>query len=243
MKLIRASWPANPRVHAFTTTRLGGESQSPYDSFNFGFHVGDDAEKVESNRHILQSMMGVHSRIQWLEQIHGNQVVKASHTDSPVAVDACWSEESGLACAVMTADCLPVLMTDRQGQRVAAAHAGWRGLAAGILENTLAVFNDPSQVQVWLGPAIGPLAFEVGDDVFLAFCEENPLAAAAFVKAPTDQSKWLADLYHLARIRLVAAGVEEIYGGDYCTFTQANYFYSYRRDGQTGRMASVIWIE
>ncbi|QEW05350.1 peptidoglycan editing factor PgeF [Nitrincola iocasae] len=243
MKLIRASWPVKPTIHALTTTRMDGVSQPPYDGLNFAYHVGDDPLLVEQNRQILQQAMGLKKPVQWLEQVHGTAVVKASDDDCPLAADACWSDEPGMACAVMTADCLPVLFTDRAGTRVAAAHAGWRGLANGVLENTLAVFANPADVMVWLGPAIGPLAFEVGDDVFLAFCEDNPLASAAFIQAPTNPGKWLADIYRLARIRLAAAGVTEVYGGDFCTFTDSEYFYSYRRDNQTGRMASLIWID
>lgn len=243
MKLIRASWPVKPSIHALTTTRLDGVSEAPFAGLNFAFHVGDDPAHVEQNRQILQKALGLKKPAQWLEQVHGCGVVKAAADDCPMAADACWSDEPGLACAIMTADCLPVLFCDRAGSRVAAAHAGWRGLAGGVLENTLAVFDDPAEVQVWLGPAIGPLAFEVGDDVFLAFCEEQPLASDAFVRSPTNPDKWLADIYQLARIRLNAAGVTDIYGGDFCTFTDSEYFYSYRRDGQTGRMVSLIWIE
>jgi len=147
----------------------------------------------------------------------------------------------------MTADCLPVLMTDREGRRVAAAHAGWRGLVSGVLERTLACFPAPGRVLAWLGPAIGPLAFEVGDEVREQFLRQSPEAqveiAAAFVPSPTHPERWLADLYQLARVRLQAAGVGRVSGGDYCTFTESDYFYSYRRDGQTGRMASLIWID
>lgn len=243
MKLIRASWPVKSTVHALTTTRLDGVSQSPFSGLNFAFHVGDDPEDVEQNRHILHKALGLKKPAQWLEQVHGCAVVKATADDGLMAADACWTDEPGVACAVMTADCLPVLFSNRAGTTVAAAHAGWRGLAGGVLENTLAVFEDPSDVQVWLGPAIGPLAFEVGDDVFLAFCEHQAQATDAFVKSPTDPGKWLADIYQLARIRLQLAGVKNIYGGDFCTFTDSEYFFSYRRDGETGRMVSLIWIE
>ena len=243
MKLIRASWPVKPSVHALTTTRIDGVSKDPFAGLNFAYHVGDDPEHVEHNREILQKALGLKKPAQWLEQVHGCAVVKADPDDLPVAADACWTDEPGVACAIMTADCLPVLFSNRSGTRVAAAHAGWRGLAGGVLENTLAVFDDPKEVQVWLGPAIGPLAFEVGDDVFMAFCEHQPIASDAFVRSPTNPEKWLADIYQLARIRLNAAGVTDIYGGDFCTFTDSEYFYSYRRDGQTGRMVSLIWIE
>lgn len=243
MKLIRAQWPVRPKVHALTTTRLDGVSLPPYDGLNLAAHVGDQPAAVQENRRILQQALGLKQPIGWLEQVHGVELVKAvAGNDLPVA-DACWSDEPGVACAVLTADCLPVLFCNRDGSRVAAAHAGWRGLAAGVLEQTLQVFDTPADVLVWLGPAIGPLAFEVGQEVFDAFCCDDPLSERAFVTSPTDHRKWLADIYQLARRRLQRAGVEEIYGGDFCTFTDHDYFYSYRREGETGRMASVIWIE
>ncbi|KAA0876344.1 peptidoglycan editing factor PgeF [Nitrincola tapanii] len=242
VSLLRANWPAPKQIHALTTTRLGGCSQAPYDEMNLALHVGDAPAAVEQNRQALMQMLGITQPIQWLEQVHGTDLVKAAPCQPSPQADACWSDTPGQVCAVMTADCLPVLFTDRQGSRVAAAHAGWRGLAAGMLEKTLSVFPDPNDVLVWMGPAIGPLAFEVGPEVYQAFCDEQPEAILAFRTSPTDAHRWLADLYQLARLRLSRAGVDQVYGGDYCTFTDQTHFYSYRRAAQTGRMASLIWI-
>ncbi|KEA64547.1 hypothetical protein ADIMK_1000 [Marinobacterium lacunae] len=243
MKLIRADWQAPAHIHALTTTRLDGVSRAPFDGLNLGLHVGDDAAAVEENRALLTRALGLKQPPQWLSQVHGVRVVKAQSDAQVREADGCWSDRPGVACTVMTADCLPVLFTDRAGTRVAAAHAGWRGLASGVLEATLLHFDEPEQVLVWLGPAIGPLAFEVGGEVREQFVRALPASETAFVHSPTAAGKWLADLYSLARLRLDAAGVTSVSGGDYCTFTESEYFYSYRRDGQTGRMASIIWIE
>ncbi|SEG87698.1 peptidoglycan editing factor PgeF [Marinobacterium lutimaris] len=243
MKLIRADWQAPAHIHALTTTRLDGVSQAPFDGLNLGDHVGDAATAVSENRRVLLSALGLNTSPQWLSQVHGVRVVESKADGQVREADGCWTATPGLACIVMTADCLPVLITDRQGKRVAAAHAGWRGLASGVLEATLAHFPDPEDLLVWLGPAIGPLAFEVGNEVREQFVRALPDSEAAFKTSPTDTSKWLADIYLLAGLRLKAAGVREVSGGDYCTFTESDYFYSYRRDGQTGRMASLIWID
>lgn len=244
MKLIRASWPAPAHIHALTTTRLDGISRAPYAELNLADHVGDDPLSVHENRAILAHALGLKQEPQWLQQVHGTTLVEASPVSQHVPeADACWTAQPGLACAVMTADCLPVLFTDRAGTRVAAAHAGWRGLAAGVLEQTLAVFDDPEDVLVWLGPAIGPLAFEVGDDVHQAFCTQSSEAKSAFSVSPTSKDKWLADLYRLATIRLRKAGVAGVFGGEFCTFSGREYFYSYRREGVTGRMATLVWID
>ncbi|WP_409523593.1 peptidoglycan editing factor PgeF [Nitrincola sp. MINF-07-Sa-05] len=244
MKLIRASWPAPAHIHALTTTRLDGISRAPYAELNLADHVGDDPLSVRENREILKQALGLKQEPQWLQQVHGTQLVEArSDVQDVPEADACWTDQSRLACAVLTADCLPVLFTDRTGSRVAAAHAGWRGLAAGVLEQTLSAFENPEDVLVWLGPAIGPLAFEVGDDVHQVFCNQFPEAESAFSVSPTSKDKWLADLYRLATIRLQKAGVSGVFGGEFCTFSGREYFYSYRREGVTGRMASLIWID
>lgn len=243
MKLIRADWQAPARIHALTTTRQDGVSEPPFDSFNLGLHVGDVAAAVEQNRQRLSSALGLRQPPQWLSQVHGVQVVEARPDGVVREADGCWSSMPGVACAVLTADCLPVLICNRAGTRVAAAHAGWRGLASGVLEAALAPFENPAELLVWLGPAIGPLAFEVGSEVREQFVARQASAEGAFLPSPTGEGKWLADLYRLARLRLEAAGVRAISGGDYCTFTQSDDFYSYRREGQTGRMASLIWIE
>lgn len=241
MKLINADWPAPAHVRALTTTRLGGVSRAPYDSLNLGDHVADDAEPVARNRQRLIEQLGLSKQPQWLTQVHGIELVKACDDGIAEQADACWSNDVGQACIIMTADCLPVFFTDRSGTKVAVAHAGWRGLADGVLEQTLSVFSEPGEVLVWLGPAIGPEAFEVGHEVRQQFCAYLPESEIAF-KPSVNPGKWLADIYQLARLRLNRAGVTEIYGGEYCTYQQSELFYSYRRDGVTGRMASIIWI-
>lgn len=240
MKLITADWSAPDHIKAFTTTRLGGCSEGVYGSFNLGDHVEDTAAHVAANRALLCEQHQWVKSPQWLSQVHGTVLVKAAE-QGVVEADACWTDDVGQPCIVMTADCLPVFFSDKEGSRVAVAHAGWRGLVDGVLEQTLSVFANPSEVQVWLGPAIGPLAFEVGDEVREQFCHVIAASSDAFTATSTPH-KWMADIYQLARLRLYAAGVQRITGGDYCTFSQSELFYSYRRDGVTGRMASVIWI-
>ena len=222
------------------TTREGGVSSPPWDSFNLGDHVGDDAAQVAENRARLRVQLPAEPA--WLKQIHGATVVDAG--SDVLTADASVTRQAGCVCAVLTADCLPVLFCDRAGRVVAAAHAGWRGLAQGVLEATVAAMQEPpGEVLAWMGAAIGPHAFEVGDEVRQAFIKQHPEAAAAFVPDPSGvPGKWLADIYQLARIRLNRVGVHAIYGGGRCTFNEADRFYSYRRDGVTGRMASLIWL-
>jgi len=244
MRLIRANWDAPAQVHALTTTRLGGQSVAPYNGLNLGDHVDDLPEAVSANRQLLMQATGLERSPQWLQQVHGTDVVEAKDDAQVRTADSCFTARPGQGCIVMTADCLPVLFTNAQGTQVAAAHAGWRGLAAGVLENTLKTFNPNDEILAWLGPAIGPLAFEVGGEVKQVFVEEHAEAQSAFRASPTHpQDRFLADIYHLARIRLAAAGVARVSGGDYCTFSDTENFFSYRRDGITGRMASLIWIE
>ncbi|TCJ18587.1 peptidoglycan editing factor PgeF [Parasulfuritortus cantonensis] len=239
-------WPAPARVRAFMTTRAGGVSRPPWASMNPAAHVGDDPAAVAENRRILRA--GLPAEPLWLEQVHGTCVAEAP-AEAPPCADASLARGPGQVCAVLTADCLPVLFCDRAGRVVAAAHAGWRGLAAGVLEATVArMAVAPDAVLAWLGAAIGPAAFEVGDEVREAFVSRHPLAAVAFRPAlpgTLDEAprKWLADLYALARIRLAAIGVAAVYGGGLCTYADATRFYSYRRDGRTGRMASLVWLE
>lgn len=245
MQPIIADWDAPKNVHALTTTRLGGVSEAPYAGLNLGDHVNDDPAAVAQNRQQLIDALGLKQSPQWLQQVHGITVVKAQADGCVPEADACWSDQPGQACIVMTADCLPVFFTDTQGSRVAVAHAGWRGLADGVLEATLACFDDPAQVICWLGPAIGPDAFEVGGEVREQFCAHLAESEQAFkpVAGKEAEDKWLADIYQLARLRLNAAGVTQIRGGEHCTYSDADQFYSYRRDGVTGRMASVIWLD
>lgn len=231
-------WPAPAHVRSCVTTRAGGLSLPPFDSLNLGTHVGDDAEAVAHNRQRLQALLGC--RPTWLNQVHSADVVEATPVQVLTA-DASWTATQGVAALVMTADCLPVLFCDRAGTRVAAAHAGWRGLAGGVLENTLqALAFDPAETLVWLGPAIGPAAFEVGAEVREAFVIQHAEAASAFVPG-AQPGKFMADIYQLARIRLVAQGVTAIYGGGLCTVSDQRFF-SYRRAARTGRFASLIWL-
>ncbi|MBA4501111.1 peptidoglycan editing factor PgeF [Marinobacterium marinum] len=241
MKLIRPEQMLAPGVQALSTTRAGGVSEAPWDSLNLGDHVGDRPGAVAENRCRLQTSLAL-AQPQWLTQVHGVQVVEARADGVVREADGCWTRTPGVVCAVMTADCLPVLFADERGEQVAAAHAGWRGLLNGVLEATLDTFHEPERVRVWLGPAIGPQAFEVGSEVRSAFMARDAEAIAAFRPSPAHADRWLADLYRLATLRLQAAGVSMITGGEHCTYTEQDLFFSYRRDGRTGRMASLIWI-
>ncbi|MDX1297254.1 MAG: peptidoglycan editing factor PgeF [Pseudomonas sp.] len=235
---LMPQWPAPAKVNACVTTRSGGVSLAPYDTLNLGEHVGDDPQAVAKNRQRLVSLLGC--KPAWLQQVHGIAAVEASPT-TVLEADASWTRTPGVACTVMTADCLPALFCDRAGTRVAAAHAGWRGLAGGVLEATLDELDVPAdQVLVWLGPAIGPQAFEVGAEVREAFVSQHAHAAAA-LQPSVNPGKFMADIYQLARIRLAACGVEAVYGGDFCTVSDPRFF-SYRRSAQTGRFASLIWL-
>ncbi len=240
-RLIVPDWPAPANVRACATTRSGGVSRPPYASLNLGDHVGDAPGSVLENRQRLVTLAELPAAPHWLQQVHGTDVVTLDNAaDAPRRADGAYTRCAGLVCAVMTADCLPVLFCDRAGKQVAAAHAGWRGLCAGILENTLACFTSPpGDVYAWLGPAIGPLAFEVGPEVKAAFVAHDPQAARAF---SSHGDKFFADIYQLARLRLQAAGVTLIYGAGHCTLTESASFFSYRRDGVTGRMASLVWL-
>lgn len=239
--LIRPDWPVAHAVQASATTRAGGVSQPPFDSLNLGAHVGDYPQAVDNNRQRLLTLADLPGEPLWLQQVHGNRAVDAGHWQPGIEADAIYTDEANQVCAVLTADCLPVLFTDRTGSQVAAAHAGWRGLLAGILENTVARFSGrPEAIQAWLGPAIGPQQFEVGDEVFETFTAENAEAEQAFTRR--DKQHFLADIYQLARQRLARVGVNAVFGGQYCTVTDSARFFSYRRDGKTGRMASLIWI-
>ena len=242
-KLIVPQWPVPEGVAACSSTRIGGVSLPPYDSLNLGAHCGDNLQHVEENRRRMFAAGGLPSYPVWLEQVHGTAVLKLDGGPyESKRADASYCNVPGTVCAVMTADCLPVLFCNRAGTEVAAAHAGWRGLCEGVLEETVACFADsPESIMAWLGPAIGPDAFEVGPEVREAFMAEQSEAATAFVSS-SNEGKWLADIYLLARLRLARAGVTAVYGGEYCTFSDGEQFYSYRRNGQTGRMASIIWL-
>jgi purine-nucleoside/S-methyl-5'-thioadenosine phosphorylase / adenosine deaminase len=240
--LIVPDWPAPDRVRAISTTRGGGFSLPPWNSFNLGGHVGDDPAHVEKNRLKLARLTRLsRSDFRFMDQVHGTDIEEFPGPDN-VQADGCVTSKAGVPCLVMTADCLPVLFCNRDGSQVAAAHAGWRGLCQGVLESAVARFENPANVMAWLGPAIGPRQFEVGAEVRDRFVEHDPDAARAFVPGQS-RGHFLADLYELARQRLQAAGVPQIYGGQWCTFSDADRFFSYRRDGVTGRMASLIFID
>lgn len=238
---IEPDWPAPPGIRALSTLRTGGVSQGVYDSLNLAAHVGDDPGHVAANRRLLRESLALPAEPFWLEQVHGDAVAQARReAGPPPAADASVSDEVGAVCVVMTADCLPVLFCDRAGTRVAAAHAGWRGLAGGVLEATVRALGEGDWM-AWLGPAIGPDAFEVGPPVRQAFLDKLGDCEDAFRQ--TDENHWLADLYSLARLSLALAGVTEVYGGNECTHADPERFFSYRRDGQTGRMATLIWLD
>jgi YfiH family protein len=237
---IVPDWPAPANVKALQTTRHGGISAAPYDTLNLGLHVGDDPVRVNRNRQLLAPMMP--SEPTWLEQVHGTVVANADSADCRVQADACIARKHGSVCAVMTADCLPVLLCDEAGTVVGVAHAGWKGLAAGVIEATVKDMGiEPRKLMAWLGPAIGPQAFEVGADVRATFMEHDGNAEQAFTAHGAD-GKYHADIYLLARQRLNALGISRIYGGTFCTYQQKDKFFSYRRDGVTGRMGTFIWL-
>ncbi len=245
-------WALPEGVQALCTTRVGGVSHAPFDGFNLGDHVQDDPQAVTQNRALLQMQLGG-ARPVFLSQVHGVEVAQLNAaTRDGTKADACLTQAPRVACTIMVADCLPLLLTDEAGQVVAAAHAGWRGLAAGVIERTVHAMCeqasvDPAQVRVWLGPCIGPDAFEVGDDVRVAFHAEgdSPEASIYFKPHPTHPHKWLADLAGLARWRLRALGVASVAGNDstpeWCTVAQRSRLFSFRRDGVTGRFAVCIW--
>jgi polyphenol oxidase len=270
--VIIPDWPAPANVRALQTTRSGGNSSVPYHSLNLGTHVGDAPLVVARNRNALNTLLP--SEPVWLEQVHGTRVANADAANCREIADACIATQRGAVCVVMTADCLPILLCDTQGTVVAAVHAGWRGLAAGVIEATEQAMQNsvsqqlahqPLQLMAWLGPAISQTAFEVGAEVREIFITQNPDTAAAFTPSPPSGAvqpvlnpskegdeasgkhratkKFHADLYALARLRLQALGITQIYGGDRCTYRESDTFFSYRRDGVTGRMATFIWLE
>lgn len=238
--LIIPHWPAPANIKALTTTRRGGCSQAPFDSFNLGLHVGDNTIDVLANRCRLQKMAQLPDRPKWLQQVHGDQVVDAAVLGEPVAADASFSTKASTVCVVMTADCLPIILCNKQGSFVAAIHAGWRSLANGIIENTVTKYCDNSNdLLAWLGPCIGPKHFEVGTEVREQFINNDEKASVAF---KAQQDKWLADLQLLAQQRLQDLGIQAIYHHQACTFSDPSEYFSYRREGNTGRMATMIWI-
>ncbi|MCJ0825773.1 peptidoglycan editing factor PgeF [Luteimonas sp. 50] len=238
--ILAADWPAPPGVAAFTTLRHGaGVSAAPFDRFNLGTRCGDVAEDVAGNRAELLQRFGLPSPPRWLRQVHGTTVAIEPGTDEPEA-DAAVTRMPGTVLAILTADCLPVVLASDDGGEVAVAHAGWRGLHAGVLESTAAAMEAAAgRIVAWLGPAAGPRAYEVGDEVFSAFVDRDPRAAGAF--AATRPGHWRADLYALARQRLADAGVTRVHGGGLCTISDPQRFFSHRRDQRGGRMATLAW--
>lgn len=244
--LLPAAWDAPANVHAFTTLRHGaGSSLPPFDTFNLGnarAADGDDPATVARNRADLAARAGLPSPPCWLRQVHGTRVLRFdAPVDGEPEADAAVASAPGVVLAILTADCLPVVLAARDGGEVGAAHAGWRGLAAGVLEATVAAMRSgPGELVAWLGPAAGPQAYEVGAEVFEAFTARDPRAAAAF--APTRPGHWRVDLYALARQRLADAGVGRVHGGGLCTISAPRRFFSHRRDGRSGRLATLAWI-
>jgi polyphenol oxidase len=247
--LLLADWPAPPGVHAFTTLRRGiGESQAPFDTFNLGNRNavdGDDPAMVDRNRALLVEHARLPSAPHWLKQVHGVDVMRCDASpvsdEDPVA-DASVTSVAGVVLAILTADCLPVVFAADDGREVAAAHAGWRGLAVGVLEATVSAMRTPAErIVAWLGPAAGPRAYEIGEEVYRAFVDRDPAAIAAF--AATRPGHWRVDLYALARMRLAQAGVTRVHGGGLCTISDPQRFFSHRRDARTGRMATLVWFD
>ncbi len=242
IEFIVPAWPAPAHVRAVTTTRLGGVSAVPFATLNLGAHVGDDAGQVSENRERLRAQLQLPAEPRWLEQVHGIRIVAAGDCSPGCEADGSFTERPGEVCVVLTADCLPLLLCDQAGRRVAAVHAGWRGLCAGVIESAVtALGGEGGEVLAWLGPAIGPEAFEVGPEVREAFLARDPDATSAFRPGVAD--RWFANLYELARRRLAAAGVARVFGGTHCTHGEPEKFFSFRRDGRTGRMATLIWME
>ena len=240
-EFLWADWPAAEKVKALTTTRSGGVSQAGYSSLNLADHVDDKPEYVNQNRKILIESLSIKEPV-WLKQVHGIQVVDALSAGHHAEADAIYSNQSDSVCAVLTADCLPLLFCNQQATKVAAAHAGWRGLANGVIEATVSALQENNKdLMVWLGPAIGPECFEVGQEVFDVFISHDPQAASAF--SQVDSEHYLADIYQLARLRLNQLGIEKVYGGGLCTYSDEERFYSFRKNKITGRMASMIWLE
>ncbi len=241
MNWITPNWNAPKQIKALASTRIGGFSPAPYQGLNLGMHVGDDPKFVQRNRDLLQQQAEMPSAPVWLNQTHSTVVAEINQpTKEVLDADGVITSTSNVVCSAMTADCLPVLITNTQGTQVAAVHAGWRGLAGGIVENALEKFSD--DVMLWLGPTIGPQAFEVGEDVLQAFLDYDAKAGEAFV-AGEQKGKWWANMTMLTRLRMEKLGIEQVFDSGLCTYQDPQHFYSYRRDGVTGRQATFIWIE
>ncbi|MCR9190431.1 MAG: peptidoglycan editing factor PgeF [Alteromonadaceae bacterium] len=243
---LKPDWPAPDRVRAISTTRAGGVSGRPWNSLNLGVHVEDDPDHVRQNRRRLAESTGLKSeQIGWLNQVHGIDVVELTpdNVGQIAKADASYTRHPGIACAILTADCLPVILADREGTVVGAAHCGWRSLCGGVIENLVSEMAvAPETLQAWLGPAIGPTSFEVGPEVRDAFLEHDPKAVQAFRAEGARPGHFMADIYALATLRLNHLGVSNVTGGGLCTVKDSDRFFSYRRDGRTGRMATLVWL-
>jgi polyphenol oxidase len=251
MDVIKPDWPVASIVHSFVTTREGGISIAPYSSFNLGDHVGDDPETVGANRQLLRALLPANPI--WLKQVHGTVVstpaMRSLTSVNVLEADAAITNQANEVLVVMTADCLPIFFSHQDGGLVGLAHAGWRGLCNGVIENTVTELlqlmpqSSPAELSVWMGPAIGPEAFEVGEDVYAAFVDAGSTVPPGAFKPITGRpGKYFANLYVLAQARLSALGVKQICGGNFCTFTDRKRFFSHRRDGISGRFASLIWF-
>ncbi|MGH8119772.1 MAG: peptidoglycan editing factor PgeF [Gammaproteobacteria bacterium] len=239
---LPATWNAPHRIHAGTTTRIGGFSSVPYDTFNLGAHVGDDPECVARNRNLLCKKLGLAAAPCWLLQEHGSRVVNLENSSVTLPGDGAFTTCSNQICVVLTADCLPLLLCDRQGSQIAAVHVGWRGYSRNIIAHAISIFScRPADILAWLGPAISASNYEVGPEVLAACQQVTGNSNAGF--SPSRKNRWQADLAALARLQLESCGVRDIHDGNYCTYADPGMFYSYRRDGLTGRMASLIWME
>lgn len=242
MQIITPNWPNTfARIRAFTTTRIGGFSKPPYSSFNLGMHVGDNAKDVQGNLALLNQKYGLPNKPIWLKQEHSNRVVQADCIQGTVSADAAFTSAENTICAILTADCLPILISNKNETEIAAIHAGWRGIVNGIIENTLsAMSSQASQLCAWIGPAIGPNAFQVKEKVKTQLANSIPQAHQA-IKLQ-QKGYWLVDLVSIAKFKLKSAGINTLTCSDYCTYQNKELFYSHRRDGITGRMATLIWI-
>ncbi|KAF3981852.1 MAG: peptidoglycan editing factor PgeF [Methylococcales symbiont of Hymedesmia sp. n. MRB-2018] len=235
---IEANWLAPQNIRAITTLRSGGVSQGGFDSFNLADHVNDKIKHVQHNRQILADSLELPAKPYWLQQVHGNKVVKVDYSNHYQQADASFTDQKGWVCAILTADCLPVLLVSQDGTMIAAVHAGWRGLLSGIISHTVKALAKQNII-AWLGPAIGKECFEVGDEVKDQFVMKSAIYNVAFKQK--DRQHYLLDIYQLAKLELATLGITEIYGSNFCTVTEDQRFYSYRRDGETGRMATLIW--
>ena len=241
LEYITPNWPAPRNIRCITTTRMGGHSKKEYASLNLGGHVQDDFNNVEKNRALVKEDLQLPNDPVWLEQVHGSKVLELGNTmPKNNTYDAAYTKEANIVCAVLTADCLPVAFCDQAGEHIAVAHAGWRGLVNGVLENTLqAMPVENNRIMCWLGPAIRPDKFEVGEEVLEQFVSIDKQNQNSFIEK--SNGKYLANIYQLAKNILAKYNIQEVYGGEHCTFSESDTFYSYRRDGETGRMTTLIW--